>query len=108
MIVKPWGSEELLEKNEKYVLKRLFMKKGEMCSLQYHNFKHETIYVVSGVLKIYIGDSGEFVIKNPNEFLAILPKIVHRMEGVEDCYYLESSTPELDDVVRIQDNYGRS
>ena len=55
LIKKPWGREELLEKNKKYMVKRLFMKKGHRCSLQYHNKKKETIFVLSGKLKIYFG-----------------------------------------------------
>jgi len=109
-IGKPWGSEEILECNDKYVLKRLFMKNGHKCSLQYHNKKHETIYLIFGELLLHIANSnGEIDIVKmfPGEYKAIPPNIVHRMEGQTDCIYLESSTPELDDVVRIQDDYSR-
>lgn len=109
-IQKPWGYEELLEKNENYVVKRLFMKKDCRCSLQYHNFKHETIYILSGMLKIVIGDTIETLSENiysANDVIAIPPKIIHRMIGYSDCIYLESSTPELDDVIRLADDYAR-
>ena len=109
-IEKPWGAEELLEHNEFYVVKRLFMKENACCSLQYHEEKHETIYVLSGTLKIIIGDTEDSlgdVILNAGEYLAIPPFKIHRMFGVTDCLYLESSTTQLDDVVRVQDEYGR-
>lgn len=104
IIEKPWGKEELLEINDNYVVKRLTMKKGHQCSLQYHEKKHETIYVVKGKLHIRIGD--EWKILQPGEFVALLPRIVHRMKAVEsNVIYLESSTTELDDVVRLEDDY---
>ena len=110
-IDKPWGYEELLELNDFYVVKRLFMKEGHCCSLQYHKEKHETIYVLSGILKLIIGnapDKLETIYCNTGEFIDIAPNIIHRMCGKTDCLYLESSTIQLDDVVRIEDDYGRS
>lgn len=109
-IDKPWGYEELLELNSKYVVKRLFMKKDHQCSLQYHNEKHETIYVITGILKIIIGETLETLTEKiyyPNDIVSISPKIIHRMYGESDCIYLESSTPELNDVVRLVDDYAR-
>lgn len=108
---KPWGQEELLEHNIHYVVKRLFMKKGHKCSLQLHREKMETVYVLSGRLRLYIGASADDIkeiILSPNEYITLRPNEVHRMEGVDDCYYLESSTPQLDDVVRLKDEYGRA
>ena len=110
IIVKPWGKEELIEHNSRYVLKKLFMNKGHRCSLQYHKKKHETIYVLKGKLKIYYGqtvDKLEQKIYLENETISLEPGLIHRMEAVEDSIYLESSTPELDDVVRISDDYLR-
>jgi len=110
MTYKPWGHEELIEKNEKYVVKRLFMEKDHRCSLQYHEYKKETIYVLDGTLKISIGDDINNLIDMllyKGMYITIFPKIIHRMEGVTDTYYLESSTPELDDVVRLKDDYNR-
>ena len=109
-IEKPWGSEEILEINEQYMLKRLTMKKDHRCSLQYHNKKCETIYVVSGELKIIKGTNAENLevqIYKQGETVTITPKIIHRMEGVTDCIYLEASTPETDDTVRLSDDYNR-
>ncbi len=101
---KPWGKEELLEINDNYVVKRLTMNKGHQCSLQYHENKHETIYVLKGNLHLRIGE--DWKILQPGDFLAIPPKVIHRMKAVEeDSVYLESSTIELDDVVRLEDDY---
>lgn len=108
---KPWGYEELIECNDKYVVKKLFMKKDHACSIQYHELKTETILVVSGLLNIYIGNSLETLEKRlfrPGETVTIKPYTVHRMEAVDDCTYFETSTNELWDVVRLQDNYGRT
>lgn len=109
-INKPWGWEEIIEKNNKYVVKKLFMKEGEQCSLQYHEDKMETIIVLEGTLKIKLGQNGKLrrdKILNPQGCVTIKSNEVHRMIGVTDCLYLECSTPELDDVIRLEDNYGR-
>ena len=109
-VEKPWGGEELIEYNDSYVVKKLFMKKDECCSLQYHELKRETVYVLSGKLRLYIGndiDNLEEKIMLPGEHITIEPYTIHRMEGVEDSYYLESSTNELWDVVRLNDKYNR-
>ena len=105
-VEKPWGYEELLECNDKYVVKKLFMTKGHSCSLQYHELKKETILVLSGVLLITIGDTKKEY--RFGESVTIPPYTVHRMEAVEDSLYSETSTNELSDVVRLQDAYGRS
>jgi len=110
-IEKPWGFEELIECNDKYVVKKLFMTKGNACSIQYHELKTETIVVLSGKLNIYIGDTVETLQYKEYTFgdtITIKPYTVHRMEAVEDSLYIESSTNELWDVIRLQDNYNRS
>jgi len=110
MIEKPWGKEEIIEINSHYMLKKLVMLAGHRCSLQYHRYKTETIYVLSGALKISLGITAEKMedkIYLSGESLTIQPKLLHRMEGIEDTIYLEASTPELDDVVRILDDYQR-
>jgi len=109
-IDKPWGYEELIEHNSSYVVKKLFMKKGHNCSIQYHELKTETIVVLKGILNIYIGSTLETLEKKEytaGDTVTIYPYTVHRMEGVEDCLYLETSTNQLWDVIRLQDNYGR-
>ncbi len=110
IIEKPWGREELLEKNDKYMFKRLIMNKGHRCSLQYHECKKETVYLLKGVLKISIGDSIdslEEILMKPDDVLTVAAGKVHIMEAVEDSVYLEASTPELLDVVRLKDDYSR-
>jgi mannose-6-phosphate isomerase-like protein (cupin superfamily) len=109
-VEKPWGSEELIDITDKYVVKKLFMKKGHKCSIQYHELKRETIVVLSGSLHISIGptlESLETKLYTQGDTVTIEPYTVHRMEAVEDCIYFETSTNELWDVVRLQDSYGR-
>ncbi len=111
IIEKPWGKEEIIEINENYMVKKLTMYKNHRCSLQFHNYKKETIYVLSGSLKIISGPNSQDLlgnIFNSGESTTISPGIVHRMEALEDSVYLEASTPEIDDVVRINDDYNRS
>lgn len=109
-VEKPWGYEELIEINDKYVVKKLFMKKGHKCSTQYHELKRETIVVLSGILNISIGSSVDTLETKEYTYgdtVTIEPYTIHKMEAVEDCLYLETSTNELWDVVRLQDSYGR-
>jgi mannose-6-phosphate isomerase-like protein (cupin superfamily) len=109
-IDKPWGYERWIEVNPNYVVKELFMKEGNSCSLQYHEFKHETFYVLKGKLKFYVGtdkDNLSIMFLEPGQHHTIEPLVIHRMEAVVDSLYLESSTNFLDDVIRIEDNYGR-
>ena len=109
-IKKPWGSELIIESNDKYTFKKLTMHQGCQCSLQYHDFKHETIYIIQGKLNIYSGHtknklSVQTFLKD--EFISLPPKLIHRMEALEDCIYLEASSPEINDVVRLMDDYKR-
>tara|TARA_Y200000002_G_scaffold299837_1_gene254790 strand:- start:16531 stop:16899 length:369 start_codon:yes stop_codon:yes gene_type:complete len=109
-IIKPWGYELLIEKNKKYMFKMLFMKKGKRCSLQFHNKKKETIFVLSGKLNIIAGNNLKNLkskIFQRYSFVTLKPKVIHRMEAITDTFYLESSTPEILDVVRIEDDYKR-
>ncbi len=110
VIDKPWGKEEVIEINDKYMVKKLTMLAGKKCSLQYHNFKKETIYVLTGKLKIYTGTSKTDLVSkiySSGDSITLSPGQIHRMEGVVDSIYLEASTPEMDDVVRIADDYNR-
>ena len=111
IIKKPWGSEEVIEINEKYMVKKLTMWAGHRCSLQYHNHKQETIYVLEGTLRILQGKTQDLLeskLYKAGDSITIPPKLIHRMEGVEDSVYLETSTPEMEDVVRLADDYKRS
>ncbi len=110
VIEKPWGREEILELNNNYMLKRLTMFENCRCSLQYHNNKCETIYVLSGELKILQGqdkDNLKSDIYTQGKVITIQPKIIHRMEAIKESVYLEASTPDVDDTVRLQDDYNR-
>ena len=111
-IEKPWGREEILEVNTNYMVKRLFMRGRSRCSLQYHEHKIETIVVISGILLITINFIGadstwEDIQLMPGEYYTIPAGRTHRMYGITDTVYLEASTPERDDVVRVSDDYGR-
>jgi len=111
VIEKPWGKEEVIEINDRYMVKKLTMWAGHRCSLQYHNMKRETIYVLAGQLRIYTGPAQDRLtskVYGPGETITLPPGVVHRMEGVEDSVYLEASTPEMDDVVRLVDDYRRA
>ena len=110
VIEKPWGKEEVIEINDRYMMKKLTMWKGHRCSLQYHKIKKETIYVLSGQLRIIYGDDKDNLdskVYTAGETITIKPGLIHRMEGAEDAVYLEASTPEMDDVVRLSDDYDR-
>jgi mannose-6-phosphate isomerase len=111
MIVdKPWGHELIWAQTSRYVGKILHVKAGEALSLQYHRVKDETIMVLSGRLRFEFFAEGSP--SNVRELGAcepfhIAPGLRHRMSAVEDTVVLEVSTPELDDVVRLEDRYGR-
>ncbi len=110
IIRKPWGSEMIIEINDKYMLKKLTMFKNHRCSLQYHKSKVETIYVINGKLRITMGSNKNKLSEKifiSGESVTILPGIIHRMEGITECTYLESSTPEINDVIRLADDYDR-
>ncbi len=107
-IEKPWGKEEILELNKDYVVKRLTMKAGHRCSLQYHRSKRETIYVLFGTLVVDNGGADRQVYL-PGANFTVEPMQIHRMAAGApfDVVYLECSTNHLDDIVRVEDEYGR-
>lgn len=109
IIEKKWGKEYILEINDNYVVKMLFMKKGHRCSLQYHENKKETFIITSGIMNFYYEKNNkiEVIQLTQGSFYTIAPGIKHRMEAVEDLYYFECSTSHLDDVIRLEDDYGR-
>jgi len=109
-VPKPWGYELIFAKTERYVGKILHINRGESLSLQYHEIKEETLFVVAGELKLTIeidGDRRELPLR-AGEAFHIAPRMIHRMEAIEDTDVAEVSTPELDDVVRLDDRYGRT
>jgi mannose-6-phosphate isomerase-like protein (cupin superfamily) len=108
---KPWGYELIWARTDRYVGKILHIRKGESLSYQYHEVKDETIRLLHGFLELEVGDEKgkkEVLRLKPGESFRIPPKLRHRMAAIEDCDVLEVSTPELDDVVRLEDRYGRS
>jgi quercetin dioxygenase-like cupin family protein len=108
-VEKPWGYELHWAKTDRYVGKILHVNAGQALSLQYHNLKDETIYLYSGRLLFEIQE-GERLVKRemrPGDRIHVAPKTVHRMTALEDSDIFEVSTPELDDVVRLEDRYGR-
>lgn len=119
-VPKPWGHETIWAVTDGYVGKILHIKAGQALSVQYHNAKDETVYLLSGelVYRVQEGDArqgGEAArglsmkdmkLKRGEAF-RISPGTVHQMEAITDCDILEVSTNHLDDVVRLQDRYGR-
>jgi quercetin dioxygenase-like cupin family protein len=109
-VEKPWGYELHWAKTDRYVGKLIHVNAGHALSLQYHNRKDETIYLHSGKLLFEIAERGKDLVKremHPGERVHITPTTVHRMTAIEDSDIFEVSTPELDDVVRLEDRYGR-
>jgi mannose-6-phosphate isomerase-like protein (cupin superfamily) len=108
---KPWGYELIWAQADAYVGKVLFVKAGESLSLQFHKEKDESWLVYSGRAKLELGSVGEPMLKQ--EVIAegaafrFRPGTVHRVTALEDTTILEVSTPHLDDVVRLDDRYGR-
>ena len=136
-VPKPWGHETIWAKTDRYVGKILFIKAGHALSVQYHNRKDETVYLLRGELKYWVATSGQRTTgttptglrtagtgetpvagRSPipemsdvrlqvGDAFRLTPGTIHYMEAVTDCEVLEVSTPELDDVVRLKDRYGR-
>ena len=137
-VIKPWGHETIWASTDRYVGKILHIKAGHALSVQYHNRKDETVYLLSGELKYWVATSsgqraagsgpsglrtagtGETPVagRSPipdlgdvhlrvGDAFHLTPGTIHYMEAVTDCEVLEVSTPEVDDVVRLKDRYGR-
>jgi mannose-6-phosphate isomerase len=110
-VPKPWGHELIWAETDRYVGKILHVKAGHALSLQYHERKDETIYVLSGSMIFEYGSLGDAPLTRvtlaAGEGFRITPLLRHRMIAETDCDILEASTPELDDVVRLEDRYGR-
>jgi len=109
-VEKPWGHEVIWAETPVYVGKILHVNAGHALSLQYHREKDETIYLLSGQVRFWVGPLGSEpreVDLRVGESFRIQPGTVHRMEAVADCDILEASTPQIADVVRLEDRYGR-
>ena len=108
---KPWGFELLLAHTPKYAGKLIFVRKGHRLSLQYHEKKDESICIYEGKALVEIeGSDGrmESTMLQPGQCIRIPPLTRHRLQAIEDTTLFEVSTPELDDVVRVEDDYGRA
>jgi mannose-6-phosphate isomerase len=107
---KPWGREVWLELNDKYCYKRLYLNKGNRTSYQYHEQKLETNFVISGEAEIWLeNDVGNVEILNAKagDYFTVLPLRKHRVIALTDLVLQEVSTPEVNDVIRIEDDTGR-
>ena len=106
---KPWGYEIVWARTDRYVGKILHVNAGHVLSLQYHERKDETMYLLAGelILRTRRGTELESRALRAGETVHIPPRMVHQIEAVAESDVLEASTPELDDLVRLQDRYGR-
>ena len=111
-VEKPWGWELVWAETDEYVGKLLFVRAGESLSLQYHEVKDEAWLVREGIARLELGEAGgdglETVELREGEALRFPPRTLHRLSAVEDTLVVEVSTPHLDDVVRVEDRYGRA
>jgi mannose-6-phosphate isomerase len=108
---KPWGHELIWADTDRYVGKILHVEAGHALSLQYHERKDETIHVLRGTMRFQVGPSAdklEDVDLTEGQSYRIVPGTLHRMVAITDVDILEASTPDLDDVVRLEDRYGRT
>jgi len=110
-VPKPWGHETIWAATDRYVGKILHIRAGQALSVQYHERKDETVYLLSGEMIYWVQPEGSDALEDMKltvgEAFRITPGTIHYMEAVTDCDVLEASTPELDDVVRLKDRYGR-
>ena len=109
-VEKPWGHELWWAHTDKYVGKILHINKGQSLSYQYHEIKDESIYLHSGRMILEIEEKGgtrEKIRLEPGECVRIKPYTKHRMIAEEDCEVFEVSTPHTEDIVRLEDSYGR-
>lgn len=110
-VEKPWGHELIWAVTDEYVGKVLNIRKGESFSLQFHEEKDETLFLLRGEVELYLGAGVNRMVRvefREGESVRIRPGLLHRMEAMTDCVIIEASTPELDDVVRVRDRYGRA
>ncbi|HEV8268861.1 MAG TPA: cupin domain-containing protein [Thermoanaerobaculia bacterium] len=110
IVKKPWGEEMIFAETARYAGKLITIRAGQSLSYQYHNRKEETVHVLNGRLGLEVEREGfrETLRLSPGETFHIHPLTKHRMFAeTEDCLIVEVSSPELDDVVRLEDRYGR-
>jgi mannose-6-phosphate isomerase-like protein (cupin superfamily) len=109
-VPKPWGYEIVFAENERYAGKILHIEPGHRLSLQYHERKDETLYVLTGEVYLQVDVEGELkeMRLGPGDVYRIRPGVRHRMRAESVCELVEVSSPELEDVVRLEDAYGRA
>jgi mannose-6-phosphate isomerase-like protein (cupin superfamily) len=110
VVNKPWGREEWLALNDRYCYKRLYVNEGHRTSYQYHNVKLETNYIISGEAEVWLENDEGVVVKTKmieGDFFTVHPKKKHRIIALTDIILQECSTPEVDDVVRLEDDTER-
>ncbi len=110
IVPKPWGRETIYAHTDRYAGKILFVAAGQRLSLQYHEHKQETMYLLRGRLRLDLGPDADHLRTldvGPGTVIDLPPGTVHRVLALEDAEILEASTPELEDVVRLSDDYGR-
>lgn len=108
-VEKPWGYELRFARTDRFAGKVLFIKAGSQLSLQYHEHKEEAFLVHEGRLELVLGRGADERVERlgPGDSWHITPRTVHRFRAVSDCLLFEVSTPELEDVVRLEDDFGR-
>ncbi|GIW40531.1 MAG: hypothetical protein KatS3mg076_1108 [Candidatus Binatia bacterium] len=111
MVPKPWGYELVWAETLRYAGKILHIEQGKALSLQYHVEKDETLYVLTGRIELFVGSSEstlERIELVPGQGFHVHPYLFHRVRALETSDVLEASTPELEDVVRVRDDFGRA
>lgn len=109
-VIKPWGKEIWLELNDRYCYKRIYINAGTRTSFQYHEKKFETNYIIEGKAEVWLeNDKGEIekIQMGPNDFFNVQPPKKHRVIALTNIILQEVSTPEVDDVIRIEDDSQR-
>lgn len=110
-VEKPWGHELVYALTDRYCGKLLVVRAGHSLSLQLHERKDETLYLQSGAAEVELGETADALATlalAPGASVHLPPGTVHRLRALEDSVFLEVSTPQLDDVVRLEDLYGRA
>ena len=110
VVSKPWGKEIWLELNDKYCYKRIYIYAGTRTSYQYHENKLETNYIIDGKAEVWLENDEGVVEKKvmiKDQFFTVIPPRKHRVIALTDLILQEVSTPEVDDVIRIEDDSGR-
>lgn len=111
VVNKPWGREEWIELNDGYCYKRIYINAGHRTSLEYHKDKMETNFIVKGEGLLSMKTDGAKIVNGKmivGDYYTVIPKTEHRIKAVTDLIMMEVSTPEVDDVIRLEDDYGRA